>query len=82
MIVCEKVLEPFIVRLIAALERVYKDEAARLQHAAHSRKTTRRTFGGNSWNKKILVTASWLSSGTGSDFAFPTVRFIRDQRFK
>jgi len=33
-------------------------------------------------NKKILVTASWLSSGTGNDSAFPTVRFTRDQRFK
>ena len=28
-------------------------------------------FGGNSWNTKILVTTSWLSSGTGSDSAFP-----------
>ena len=57
-----------IVRLVAVLKRVHSDMVSTgFQHAREFTENDRRTLGGTSWNMKMLVTASWLSSGSGID---------------
>ena len=72
--------EAVIIRFVAALKRIdYTRRPLDFSTRANSRKAARRTFGGSSWNMKMLVTASWLSFSTGIRIPSPTIRLIRDE---
>jgi hypothetical protein len=77
----KKLEHAVVVWRIAELKGVHDDEAAAGLSTRATRKTLRRTLVGNSWNMKTLVTASWLSFGTGIASPFATMRLIH-QCFK
>ena len=64
MVVLREQLEhAVVIRLVADLQRIHEHEAtAGLQHAREFAKDDAAHLGGNSWNMKMLVTASWLAS--------------------